>query len=153
MKNKRGGFTLIELMVTVIIMIILIKIMVPAYNTYVMRSRRAEAIVMISKIQQAQEKWRANNLSYTTSLGTTGLQLTSGNVTSLNSENGYYKVTVGTSCTTGSDATGSPTGTDYCINAVATTTGTQNNDTGCTTLTMSISGNNITNTPAVCWGK
>lgn len=62
------GFTLVELMVTVVILAILAVVALPAYRQYVTKSRRSDAFVALATIQQAQERWRANHPSYTTSL-------------------------------------------------------------------------------------
>jgi type IV pilus assembly protein PilE len=58
------GFTLIELMIVVAIIAILAAIAYPSYQDYVRRSRRADAIAVITDLQLQQEKWRANNPSY-----------------------------------------------------------------------------------------
>jgi len=51
------GFTLVELMITVVIAAILITIAVPGYRQYVLRSKRTDATVALTRIQAAQEKY------------------------------------------------------------------------------------------------
>ena len=60
------GFTLIELMVVIAIIGILTAIALPAYTNYILQSRRADGISAIMDLHLAQEKWRANNLTYGT---------------------------------------------------------------------------------------
>jgi len=63
---KSYGFTLIELMIVVAIIGILAGIAYPAYQDYVTRAKRADAKVALLSLQLAQEKYRANNVSYGT---------------------------------------------------------------------------------------
>lgn len=144
MKHYRQGFTLIELMIVVAIIGILAAIAMPSYDSYIKKSRRTDATVAISKIQQAQEKYRANNTTYADTLAKLG-------ITSATTENGYYTISLGLNG--GAACTGTPTGTEYCIKAAAVTTKSQNNDTGCTTLSMGILNGNATSLPSNCWSK
>ena len=67
-KNKQGGFTLLELMITVAIMGILGTIAVPSYMTYVTKSKRTEAKTEILRIAQLQESYYIQNLTYAQAL-------------------------------------------------------------------------------------
>lgn len=58
------GFTLIELMVTVVVAGILAAVAYPAFTGYVQRARRADAIKALSALMQAQERYRSNRSSY-----------------------------------------------------------------------------------------
>jgi type IV pilus assembly protein PilE len=66
MKTKFSGFTLIELMIVVVIVGILAAIALPAYQDYVRKSRRAEALTQMLDLQLTEEKYRANNSTYGT---------------------------------------------------------------------------------------
>lgn len=120
MKSRDNGFTLIELMVAVAILGILAAIAIPSYQSYIRKSRRVDAIVALNRIQLIEEKWRANNPSYGTR---TNLGL------SLISEQGYYNLDVG-----------SITSTGYSAIASAVSGSSQASDTGCTTMTITVSG-------------
>jgi type IV pilus assembly protein PilE len=71
--NRGRGFTLIEVMIAVAIVAIIAAIALPAYQSSVIKSRRAEAMTAISNLQQAQERWRGNNPTYSTSLTDLGV--------------------------------------------------------------------------------
>jgi prepilin-type N-terminal cleavage/methylation domain-containing protein len=56
---RQSGFTLIELMIVVIIVGVLAAIAVPAFQSYVHRSRAAEAPTFLGEIRQRQESYRS----------------------------------------------------------------------------------------------
>ncbi len=88
---KKAGFTLLEIMIAVVIIMILAAVALPSYGEYVKKSRRADGMAELSRVMQRQEKFFINQLTYTTNLGDIGLVTTDGKV---DSEGGYYKVEV-----------------------------------------------------------
>ena len=64
LKSRSKGFTLIELMITVAIVAILAAIAVPAYNSSVAKSRRADAKSALMSFAQAMERHYTVNNTY-----------------------------------------------------------------------------------------
>jgi type IV pilus assembly protein PilE len=67
------GFSLIELMVAVAIVAVIAAVAYPSYQSSIRKGKRADAMAAISLVQQAQERWRSNNPSYSTNLGSLGV--------------------------------------------------------------------------------
>jgi len=85
MKHQKG-FTLIELMIVVAVIGILAAVAYPAYQDYVIRSKRGDAMNALAAVRIAQEKYRANNTSFADSTGTLGVSAVSGD--------GYWDINV-----------------------------------------------------------
>ena len=76
--RRNRGFTLIELMIVVAIIAIIAAVALPSYFDSIRKSRRSDAISEIARVQQAQERWRANNVANNATLtGAGGLGLQS----------------------------------------------------------------------------
>lgn len=63
-RRLAAGFTLIELMIGVAIVAILAAVALPSYQSYVLKSRRADALALLQSVQLAQEKHRLSNPTY-----------------------------------------------------------------------------------------
>jgi type IV pilus assembly protein PilE len=145
---KPRGFTLIELMITVAIVSILAMVAVPAYFDQMRKSRRADAITALNQVVQAQERWRANNSSYTNILGTNGLNINTAAsaATTYTVPSGYYTVQVSAA-----------SAASYTVQATAA--GGQLKDTKCASFTIAAAGGQFTYsaTPAAnsarCWSR
>lgn len=63
LKNNKA-FTLIEMLIVVALIGILAMIAIPSYESYVQKSRRADALGVLQAMQLSEEKFRANNVTY-----------------------------------------------------------------------------------------
>ena len=79
-----GGFSLIELMISLAIVVVLGSIAIPSYRNYVIRSHRGDATQGLLRIAGAQEKFYISNNTYASALGDGGLEFDA------ESENGWY---------------------------------------------------------------
>ena len=67
-KPQPGGFTLIELVIAVAIVALLLAVALPSFMDSVRKSRRSDAYFALNAVVQAQERFRANNANYSSSL-------------------------------------------------------------------------------------
>jgi type IV pilus assembly protein PilE len=143
---RERGFTLIELLITVVIVAVLASLAYPSFMGAIRKSRRSEAFDMVTRIQQAQERWRANNSAYTTDLSPAGLNVsTVADVAT--TEHGYYQVRV-----TVPPGAGAASG--YTITATAT--GPQAADSRCATMAATMNASRVRYGPAgseICWAQ
>ena len=133
---KRGswGFTLVELLITMMVVGLLAAVAFPSYVSTVRKARREDAIASLLGLQLAQEKYRANSPTYSTTLTDLGY-------TSSDSHDGYYTLAVVTGTATAFSATASPK------------TGTAQASDSCT-FTVTQSGPDIsTAAKRACWNK
>jgi type IV pilus assembly protein PilE len=145
---RSAGFSMIELMVTVVIASILVAVAVPTYTAQVRKSRRTDAKTALLDLAGREERYfSTNNGVYTTSaanLGYTGtFPITVGS--------GYYTIAapVVAAGTAAAVAT---------FTITATPAGTQVNDTACATFSINNFGvQSATGTdpsPSVdCWNN
>lgn len=142
-RQSQFGFTLVELMITVAIMGILAAIALPSYQSTIRKARRTDAVLSLQQIQMEQEKLRANCTTYAATLtGTRGCGVLG--FPSATSAEAYYALAI---------TPGSATDTGFIATATAITGKSQASDTGCTTITLSVSGLTLTKTPTECWSK
>lgn len=136
MKHSRG-FSLIELLIALAIAGILFGIAFPAYNDYVVRSHRADAHGALLDISARQERFMAQNNTYTTELSAAnGL-----NMGTTTSSAEYYDMSVA-ACGAGDIST--------CYVVTATARGSQVSDTDCLTITYDSLGQK-SGTTEECW--
>lgn len=128
LKNIRSfsrGFTLIEVMVTVVIISILAAIALPSYERMTLRGYRSEAIDTLVNTAQLLER----NFTETNSYVGTAVPATTAT--------GKYKITSNISATS--------------FTLTATATGRQAKDTECLTFTINNVGQKQATTAGSCW--
>jgi len=76
-RKSQGGFTLVELMITVVIISILAMVAIPAYNDSVRKGRRSDAKSTLANIAARQEQYFMDNKTYAGSLSDLGMASTS----------------------------------------------------------------------------
>jgi type IV pilus assembly protein PilE len=146
-KSRTGGFTLMELMIVVAIIAIVAAVALPSYFGSVRKSHRSEAFAAISQIQQAQERFRAENSTYANRFVLSGTTLTrvstvAGDQTQWDLDGGRYRLTF----------TGTPDQFGYVVQAIAR--GGQTSDTSCATMTVTVAnGGNASYSPAECYSR
>ena len=145
------GFTLIELMITVVVISILGAVALPSFLNQIRKSRRTEARTTLLDLAARAERLYSTNNSYVNSttqklLPTDlGYQVAAFPMASVGS--GYYSID--------DSKPSAPTATSYTFTATAT--GIQAADTTCTTFTVDNTGkqaaydNNSVDQTQTCW--
>lgn len=72
---RSRGFTLIELMITVVVIAILGAIAYPSYTSYVQRGQRSSAQQLMADIANRQQQYMLDAKQYTTALDATGINV------------------------------------------------------------------------------
>jgi type IV pilus assembly protein PilE len=141
------GFTLIELVITMVIASILAAIAIPSYNSYIMKSRRTEAKSALLNMASLEERFFSTNNTYTTDPTVLGYPTAT---MPINFGNGYYQITALTATAATPPPNSTSAGTPATYSITATATGQQMNDTACAAFTIT-SGGVQTATSTTCW--
>jgi type IV pilus assembly protein PilE len=96
MPSRIGGFTLMELVVTMTIIAILAAVAIPIYTEQVAKGRRAEGRVSLLEAANAMERAFTVNNRYPTTLAAAGYKIHSGD----NPTDGHYDLAVAATDTT-----------------------------------------------------
>jgi type IV pilus assembly protein PilE len=146
--RRAGGFTLIELMVTLVVASILLAIAVPSYQAQVRKSRRTEARNAVMDLAAREERYFSVNNDYSASAMQLGYGTDDVQIKDRPIGGGYYTVTV-TNTEPKPTAT-PPTRASFTITATAV--GAQAKDATCLTFTVDDLGIQ-TSTPSTteCW--
>jgi type IV pilus assembly protein PilE len=144
--RRAGGFTLIELMVTLVVAAILISIAVPAYQTQVRKSRRTEARNAVMDLAAREERYYSVNNAYTNLALQLGYSQDNAAITDLSIGSGYYTVSVAVSAP--DPAATPPTRAGFTITAKAA--GAQLKDAPCQRFAVDDLGTQTSTTPE-CW--
>jgi type IV pilus assembly protein PilE len=148
-RPRAAGFSLIEVLVVMVILGILAAIVLPSYQSSLYRSRRSDAMAALTKIQQAQERWRGNATSYQATLA----DLPGARESTSPSQ--YYDLSI---------VTDSVSASGYTARATATSGSKQAGDSACQVLEVQLTGgtfkyrsytsaNALNGAPDPCWVK
>jgi type IV pilus assembly protein PilE len=145
-RSGHGGFTLIELVITVAIVAILATIAVPTYKSYVLRANRTVAKSALAEVVSRQASYYADTKRYATNFSKLGWSSDDtlyldreGTLKDASSSGSIYAVTLKGGATASTcPATGSPGASAYTV--VATPINTQAADTTCGAMCLSSAG-------------
>lgn len=128
MRPRSHGFTLVEIIVAIAIIAGLSALAWPTLQEAVHRSRRADAMSALAAIQQAQERWRANNPAYQATLADLP------GASSSTSPDQHYDLSL---------VDGSVSATGYTARARVRSSSPQSRDSRCQALQVAVNGGNI----------
>ncbi len=138
---RSGGFSLVELSVTMVIAAILAAIAIPAYSNYVRKAHRTEAKSVLLDLASLEERYYTANNNYTetaSQLGYSGTGTTTAQG-SFSVGSGYYTVVL-SKVDAIAPTVALPGGTPATYLITATAVNDQLKDTSCRTLTISSAG-------------
>jgi type IV pilus assembly protein PilE len=128
-----GGFSLVELVVAMVVMVILSSVALASYRSFTLESRRTTATTALTDAASRQEQFFLNNKTYTATLGSGGINVPA-TVTG-----GYYTLSI--------DAPTVACPIARCWVMRAAPQGNQGDDS-CGTLSFTSEGDK---SPAGCW--
>lgn len=134
-----AGFTLVEAVVALAIAAVLAAVAYPSYMAQLRKSRRADAVVALMQLEQAQERWRGSHRAYAADLAAApplGLGLRA------SSADGYYTLALSDAGAAG-----------YVATATAVAGRSQAADGACAALAVVVHRGSVQRTPPGCWSR
>jgi type IV pilus assembly protein PilE len=143
--DRAAGFTLIELMITVVIVAILLAVAIPLYQHQMRESRRTDARTALLDLASREERYYATQNQYTSTASDLGY---SGWGSGYPVGNGYYYIT----SPTVSNSSNPPS---FSFTALPVTGMGQDEDSDCASFTITSTGAETAtgSDPSVCWGQ
>lgn len=146
--SRERGVTMVELLIVMVIVAILASVAIPSYNSYVLKSHRADAKTALLDAAALEERYFSVNNAYSTNpqdLGYTGAYpVTVGS--------GYYQVLVPVVVAAAAPTAALPAGTPATYTLTAQPIGMQVNDTQCGNFILNSAGQKTNSgTLTTCW--
>lgn len=142
-KTEQSGFTLMELIVTMVIIAILTAIAIPNYTAYIQRSNRSEARSALLEAATWMERWRTERGLYGNAPATPIVSPAAFPFTQVPALPATAKYTI-------APPTIAPLGIGYTI--IATPTGVMTGDV-CGALSITETGQRLPVAPDFCWSR
>lgn len=138
--SQQKGLTLVELMVTVVVLVIIGTVAYPIYSEQALKARRADAKSALQLIQLAQERYYSANGNYAVTMSSLSVH---GATLSTTSDAGYYNLAL----SNGGNAQ------TYTATATPDANGGQASDSDCTALSLNQLGTRSATgaNTGVCW--
>jgi type IV pilus assembly protein PilE len=105
------GWTLLELMITLLVMAILAAIAYPSYTSHLIKSRRADGKALLYEAAQKEQQFFTSNYAFTATAGSGGLGMSTASL------EGHYTLSIAATATTytlTATRVGSQTDDGYC---------------------------------------
>ena len=136
-EQASGGFSLIELLITIGILSILAAIAIPSYQRYVLKSHRTEAKTALLDLASMEERFFSTSNLYSTAPADLGYTAAAFPINTFSS---YYTITQSAFTPAVAPSAAAPAGTPATYAFTATAIGIQVNDTNCLTFTLGSNG-------------
>lgn len=132
LRAVQQGFTLVELMISLLVLGVLVSIAYPSFVDQMRKSRRADAVAALTAVQQAQERWRGNHSAYANFNTAASGANANGLVVAAHSASNYYTLTISDLSATG-----------YTVVAAAAESSAQYLDSQCRRMGVRATGGNL----------
>jgi type IV pilus assembly protein PilE len=154
-QRPAAGFTLIELMITVVIATILLAIAIPSYEHEVQESRRTEAKTALLDLAGREQRYFSTQNTFTTSFGALGYA--TGSPASVTVGSGYYSVSVSVPAAAPDPQAANIAAPSFSFTATPVAGTSQASDTSCASFTVdsigyqSAENSSSADDTATCW--
>jgi type IV pilus assembly protein PilE len=90
MNHDKGGFSLVEIMVVIVVMSILYLVVLPSFNSSLLKARRSEGQSLLFQVQSQMERYRYDKNTYPEKLS----EMRPYDQDKVLSDGGYFEVSI-----------------------------------------------------------